>query len=65
MNVVDPSPTPYVVDIAVNRFAYVVLDTAAQLASSHPVGAEDQAYGAIIPLGKTPVRADPSPVGAK
>ena len=43
LNVVDPSPTPYVVDIAVNRFAYVVLDTAVPLARSHHVGAEDQA----------------------
>lgn len=65
LNVVDPSPTPYVVEVIANNAAYVVLETAAPLASNHPVGAEDQAYGAIIPLGKTHVSADPSPVGVK
>lgn len=65
LNVVDPSPTPYVVEVIANNAAYVVLDTAAQLARSHHVGAEVPAYGDIMPLGKTPVRPDPSPVGAK
>jgi hypothetical protein len=50
-NVVDPSPDPHVVPIAVNRFAYAVLDIVAPLAFIHPVGTVVLAKNIMLPVG--------------
>lgn len=48
---VEPLPAPYVVPIAVNRVAYVVLLIAEPSHKSQPEGAVVPAYGASIPAG--------------
>ena len=53
LNVAEPSPTPYSVSNTAKSWAYVVLDTAAPLQSSHPVGTSvvAPAYILIVPTG--------------
>jgi hypothetical protein len=60
LNVVEPSPAPYVVPTMANSAAYVDLDTAAPEHRSHPEGAVDPAYGETTPDGTptTPPTAD-------
>lgn len=50
LNVVDPSPTPYAVDITENKEAYVVLLTAAPSHKRNPSGEAAPPYGNTTPL---------------
>ena len=51
VNVVEPSPLPYVVPITAKRFAYVVLETFWPLHGSQPSGGVVAWKNAIMPVG--------------
>lgn len=51
LNVVDPSPTPNLVEITANRLAYVDLDTAWPVQTNQPDGAEAPSQGCTDPIG--------------
>lgn len=65
LKVVEPSPAPQVVPSAANNAAYVVRDTADPSHKSHPLGADDRANGAHIPVGQpTAAAADAADAAA-
>jgi len=51
LNVVDPSPTPNVVDTTENSDEYVVRETAVPSHSNQPFGAEEPANACTDPAG--------------
>jgi len=54
LNVVDPSPTPYVVPVTAKSPAYVVLETAVPSHRRYPVGAEFVVHMRTAPVGFPP-----------
>ena len=52
LNVVVPSPTPYIVCNRANSAAYFVLDTACPLQRRNPVGAVEATHAKIEPTGR-------------
>ena len=62
LNVVEPSPLPYVVPRAANKGAYSVLEIADQSQINHTEGIFEVGHACMVPAGVNPRLPNPDPL---